>query len=42
MQTDHRMAAVRELLRWKNVSTNLWLGDPLPHIAHLLGLTTKH
>ena len=42
MQTDDRMAAIRELLSWKDVSTNLRLSDPLPHIAHLLGLTTKH
>ena len=42
MQTDQRMATMRELLRWKNVSTNLRLSDPLPHVAHLLGLTKRH
>lgn len=42
IQTDDKMATVRNLLRWKNMSTNLWLRDPLPHVAHLLSLVTKH
>ena len=36
LQTDHRLRVAKELLKWKNVSANLWLTDPLPHLAHLL------
>ena len=34
-------ATVRDLLRRKEVSTNLRFSDPMPHIAHLLALLTK-
>ena len=41
LQTDHRLRVAKELVSWRKVSTNLWLADPLPHIAHLLDLVRK-
>lgn len=32
-ETDHKIRTVRELLRWHNVSTDLSLADPLPHVT---------
>lgn len=36
-ETPHKIKVAREYLKWKNVSTNVSLTDPIPHLAHLLG-----
>lgn len=38
LQTNHKLQTVRELLKWKNVSTNFRFADPLPSLVHLLDL----
>ena len=42
LRTDRTWQVARQLLTRRNVSTNLWLTDPLPHLAHLLGLVRRH
>ena len=42
MQSDRKLAVVRDLLKWTDVSTNWSLRDPLPHLAHLLSLGKKN
>ena len=42
MQTGDKMKVLRDLLKWTNVSTNLWMTDPLPHVAHAFDLARRN
>ena len=37
-QAERKSQAIRELLKWDNVSTDFRFTDPLPHVAHLIDL----
>ena len=39
IQTTDKGRVARDLLKLKNVKTNIRLTDPFPHVAHLLGMT---
>ena len=38
IQTRHKIKVAKELCKWRGVSTNVWLSDPFPHVAHFLGV----